>query len=447
MRAGRIGGEGNRANAAGRGAVVRDGKGAGYGAVKGSVTGRAGAKGKGREHAKGKEQRTRDGAVAGGGAQSGGAAAVLAAICAYDPSSGTIIDAPGLTTDHPIVDCCIGLNHASLLTARGEVLCWGNNNSGQLGVGDRRPRVGLRAARLPWPAHAVSSGNCFSVALRRGGGAICSWGWRDQGRLGRGGDTAVPAAVVGLPRGDPVSLLAAGGAAVIAVTQSGEAYGWGGIEAMCGGGVRDSQCAVRLPLLCGRGFKRLACGCDFGLAETHEGTLMAFGHVPGQPYTAPRSLRPSAGRVAFPLRSLAAGHYAAAAADAAGRLWCLWPQQDLAGAVLPPSERVVRAAVAGLATDRFAVALTAEGRLWECQPGATCRSIVHAARVLQGTVLLPCRGSCADRIVFTPDPSCGLSRCRLLFLIAGRCGLLPGGQMRRAALATFLMDECWIFEE
>eukprot|EP01062_Namystynia_karyoxenos_P020998 TRINITY_DN17962_c0_g1_i2.p1 TRINITY_DN17962_c0_g1~~TRINITY_DN17962_c0_g1_i2.p1 ORF type:complete len:430 (+),score=62.50 TRINITY_DN17962_c0_g1_i2:65-1291(+) len=392
----------------GRGGVLATalaGEGADH--AKGGGYGKGGGRDGGRELAD---------AAAAAGAPPGRSVAALSAICSYDPRDGAVREAPELATNRPIVDCCEGVDHTMLLTAGGKVLCAGSNNFGQCGVGGRDRRCGLSAVLLPWPAASVCGGSHSSIALRRGGAAVCCWGFCIRGECGS--YSPEPSIVEGLPRGDPVTLLAASGVAGIAVTQSDAVYGWGSIGELGCGRHRDDKSAVRLPLLCGLGFKRLACGNGGGLAEARRG--------------------------------IAAGPGSAVAVDAVGQLWCLWPRQELDHAALPPSERIVRAAVACepiSGEHPYAVALTAEGHLYECRPGAPCRSIAPAARLPLAKVLLPCGGPCARRIVLVSDPSCGLLRCRLLLLIAGRSELLPGGEMRRVALIPFLVDEDWIFEQ
>eukprot|EP01062_Namystynia_karyoxenos_P030147 TRINITY_DN22535_c0_g1_i4.p1 TRINITY_DN22535_c0_g1~~TRINITY_DN22535_c0_g1_i4.p1 ORF type:complete len:455 (+),score=95.24 TRINITY_DN22535_c0_g1_i4:73-1365(+) len=405
----------------------------------------AAAAGKGAGHAKGPGYAKGAGPHSGAqqaaassaaGAPPGRAAAGLRAVCAYDPEEGAVHEAPDLATDRPVIDCSACSGKAVLLTAEG--MLYNDVVSTPIDCS----RASGRPTRIQWPVAAVSLSPYLFVALRRGGAAVHCLDGRGQ----VSGADEIRGEVQGLPHGDPVTLLAAGGAAAIAVTRSDAAYGWGSLRCLYDGWVHESQCAVRLPQLCGRGLRRLACGYCFGVAETRGGQLLGFGGVPGLQDAPLQPLLPSAGRIAFPLRSLAAGSCAAAAADAAGQLWCLWRPERLHLAALPRKQIVVRAALGGGPESPFAVALTVEGRLWECKPGARCRSIGHSAPG-RGTVLLPYGGIAAHRVVLVPDPSCGLARCRLLLLISGRRELLPGGEMRRIGLVPFLVHEDWVFEE
>eukprot|EP01062_Namystynia_karyoxenos_P053404 TRINITY_DN43237_c0_g1_i1.p1 TRINITY_DN43237_c0_g1~~TRINITY_DN43237_c0_g1_i1.p1 ORF type:complete len:405 (+),score=59.11 TRINITY_DN43237_c0_g1_i1:94-1308(+) len=360
----------------------------------------------------------------------------------------TVVLSSASTGSRPL-GCAVGWAHTVVLSARGALLCRGTNRVGQLGVGDCTPRPAFVTVRLLEPAAAVSCGLNFSVAASRGGAAVYSWGWAHEGRLGHCCGAALPAEVLRLPL-DPVVLLEAGGGFAIAVTRSDLAYGWGtnwsNVLAL-GAEVPIQWAPTRIAALSGRGIRRLACGVAFAVAETRSGGLLVWGVLPGsrQRSESPRQLRAGPGGIAFPLRSLAAGS-AAAAADAAGQLWCLWHgESELARAGLPAAACVVRVACTGRVQPKcpeYVVALTVEGFLWDCTP-AFCRRIT-AGRPGQG--LLPCGGSCAKHIALIADPSCGLRRCRLLLLAAERRGMIPGGEMRRVALTPFLVDEDWIFE-
>eukprot|EP01062_Namystynia_karyoxenos_P048400 TRINITY_DN3681_c1_g1_i1.p1 TRINITY_DN3681_c1_g1~~TRINITY_DN3681_c1_g1_i1.p1 ORF type:complete len:529 (+),score=55.11 TRINITY_DN3681_c1_g1_i1:77-1588(+) len=342
----------------------------------------------------------------------------------------------------PATSCCRGARHQASVSANGLVFCKGENYGGVLGVGDRMPRKGFVRVRLPWLAAAVSCGDSFSVALRRGGTAVCSWG--EEGvMLGRSGASKLPAEVQGLPPGDPVALLEAGPRSVIAVTQSGDAYGWGSNmsgELALPLTTRQGGVPLRIAALSGRGLRRLTCGGSgrngsirFAVAETGAGELLGWGVLPVQAAVSaarqvpqpPRQLHPRAGRIIFPLRTVAAGCAAAVAvADGAGQLWCLWEGQDnLASVGLPTMERVVRAAVGEaicLGANAFIVALTAGGCLWECRAAAFCRSITAAHPDLLG--LLPCKTR-AGSVPLIADVCGGIARLRLLARIAVRLRL------------------------
>jgi len=80
------------------------------------------------------------------------------------------------------------VSHSCALTTSGRALCWGQNWAGQLGISGERPRVTPQAVqRLGGSVRAISAGGAFSCA-RRGTskpGLLC-WGWNLSGQLGNG---------------------------------------------------------------------------------------------------------------------------------------------------------------------------------------------------------------------------------------------------------------------
>lgn len=68
----------------------------------------------------------------------------------------------------------------------GLAFAWGNNQTGELGQGNKKDSaVPLRIASLARPIAAISSGTDSSLALTRGG-RVWAWGDNDQGQLGTG---------------------------------------------------------------------------------------------------------------------------------------------------------------------------------------------------------------------------------------------------------------------
>jgi alpha-tubulin suppressor-like RCC1 family protein len=117
-----------------------------------------------------------------------------------------------------------GQDH-SCAVVNGTVLCWGNNEKGQLGVGDLVARQAPAAVSgLPAGASQVSIGARHSCALVNG--AAWCWGYGANGQLGNGqtADSLVPVAVSGLASG--VSAISAGSDHTCAI-QNGAALCWG----------------------------------------------------------------------------------------------------------------------------------------------------------------------------------------------------------------------------
>ncbi len=109
----------------------------------------------------------------------------------------------GVLGDGPlddVVDLATGSSFACAVRASGQVVCWGNNSSGQMADGTttsaRRPVV------IPGIDDAVAVGAGFSHACAaRASGRVTCWGSNRHGELGRGttGEgRELPANVVGL---------------------------------------------------------------------------------------------------------------------------------------------------------------------------------------------------------------------------------------------------------
>eukprot|EP01062_Namystynia_karyoxenos_P025774 TRINITY_DN20212_c0_g1_i1.p1 TRINITY_DN20212_c0_g1~~TRINITY_DN20212_c0_g1_i1.p1 ORF type:complete len:550 (+),score=100.58 TRINITY_DN20212_c0_g1_i1:69-1652(+) len=348
-----------------------------------------------------------------------------------------------LCTRAGLQTCSVSDGWSAGVAAHGMVLCDGRNEAGQRGTGDRAILDGLSPARLPWAAALVSCGEDFGVALCCGGAEVYSWGRRGVYLGRRGGRSARPAAVVGLPVGDPVIILEAGTDFVIAITAGDAAYGWGSnrrgeLALAC---VSDEPVPVRIAALSGRRIRRLTCGFLCALAETDAGALLGW----GEGMLSPRRV-PSYG-MAFPLLSMAGGQ-AFSVADGAGRVWAYsgddrqFPYNasdsviccGLRCAQLPEGLRMVR-----VAADMYSciVALSACGQLWDCSNHLCCRLIGGAP-----LGLLPCGGAAADRIRLLPDISCGKARLQLFARIAVRLRL-PCDPCR-VHLIRFMVHGCYL---
>ncbi len=104
-----------------------------------------------------------------------------------------------------VVSIAGGFYHTCGVTGDGAAKCWGYNNNGQLGDNstDDSP-IPVQVSGLTSGVVAVSTGNYFSCALTKAGGARC---WGDNGGTnqtlgaGPGGDALEPIQVTGLMSG------------------------------------------------------------------------------------------------------------------------------------------------------------------------------------------------------------------------------------------------------
>jgi len=94
-----------------------------------------------------------------------------------------------------------GTSFACALTTRGRGKCWGFGGGGQLGTGATRDQyiAGDVATKEQLVDIAASMGGLFACAVTRGGNVLC-WGQNSSGQLGSNGttDRPLPDAVTGL---------------------------------------------------------------------------------------------------------------------------------------------------------------------------------------------------------------------------------------------------------
>jgi alpha-tubulin suppressor-like RCC1 family protein len=120
-----------------------------------------------------------------------------------------------------------GGGHACALTDRGGVLCWGNNKYGELGDGTSQNRpIPVVASGLYAGATDISAGWNHTCALIRGGGMMC-WGRNYYGQLGDGTTITrvIPVNVAGLR--ESVAKASLGNDFTCALTTGGRVMCWG----------------------------------------------------------------------------------------------------------------------------------------------------------------------------------------------------------------------------
>ena len=119
-----------------------------------------------------------------------------------------------------------GRSHTCAITNTGEVKCWGDNSSGQLGTGTvTAATAAVVTTGLP-KATALAAGGDHTCALTTTGGVSC-WGANGSGQLGDGGttDSATPVPVAGL--GEGVLAIAAGESHSCALLRDRSVRCWG----------------------------------------------------------------------------------------------------------------------------------------------------------------------------------------------------------------------------
>lgn len=177
-----------------------------------------------------------------------------------------------------VVDLHGGREHVVALTSSGQVLTWGSNVEGQLGLGDSLNRSGPAPVAVPCGTggvRSVETGHNSTLALCAGG-TVWTWGLNADGQLGDGTRTLrrSPVPVSGLT--DAVAI-AAGRDMSYAVKADGTAWAWGdNLYGQLGDGTTtDRLTPVRIGSL--TDVVGIAGGRNHGLVVRSDGSVHAFG--------------------------------------------------------------------------------------------------------------------------------------------------------------------------
>ena len=179
-----------------------------------------------------------------------------------------------LTLAH--IDC--GRRHSAAVTSTGQVLTWGYNEHGRLGLGDESDRLQPTLVEGLPAIVAVSCGDKHTLALTDDG-HVYGWGYTSAGRTG--------AAVSRRKQRTPVIVPGVGNATKIiatlkssaAVTSRGELYVWGSARdyRLGTGSLEDVLSPTILSELSQHFVVDADLGHNFGLAVTRDGLIFGWG--------------------------------------------------------------------------------------------------------------------------------------------------------------------------
>ncbi len=150
---------------------------------------------------------------------------LLLTLFSFNPPTSAVASIQSI--DSSVSQASTGSNHSCALTSTGGVVCWGQNNSAQLGDGTRTSRITpTPVSGLSSGFQAVVSGQTHSCALTDVGAVKC-WGFNFYGQLGNGSNSTpnVPVSVLGFS--NEVIALAAGANHTCALTNTGAVKCWG----------------------------------------------------------------------------------------------------------------------------------------------------------------------------------------------------------------------------
>jgi alpha-tubulin suppressor-like RCC1 family protein len=141
-----------------------------------------------------------------------------------------------------------GRNHSAMVTAEGRVYCWGAASFGRLGHADAKKKQSVPLA-VPFfstiPVHSLSSGDFHMLALGHNC-AVYSWGYGAEGQCGHGNTFHLRTPrQIDFFNSLSVVRLACGASWSMAITKSGDLYGWGYND----GGWIGVQPKKRMPLV------------------------------------------------------------------------------------------------------------------------------------------------------------------------------------------------------
>lgn len=170
-----------------------------------------------------------------------------------------------------------GRSHTCALLDGGNVKCWGDNSTGQLGDGTASTRYKpVDVGGLDGAAQQLAAGSSHTCAALAGGSAQC-WGWNTFGQVGDGSVSFRydPVFVEGI---DSVAALSGGYAHSCALRSDSSVSCWGwNIYGQDGDGTTDEHLAPVDATVAGSGVQAVAAGNDYTCVLAASGAVQCWG--------------------------------------------------------------------------------------------------------------------------------------------------------------------------
>ncbi|MCL2376029.1 MAG: stalk domain-containing protein [Defluviitaleaceae bacterium] len=215
-----------------------------------------------------------------------------------------------------VVAIAAGGHHGLMLCESGFVWSWGENASGQLGIGTRINYYASRLVDIPEPVVYIAAGDDFSFAITESG---TLWGWGANG-VGELGDTTDTDRLSPVEIKENVAAVSAGHGHTMAITTDGTLWTWGfNIAGQLGDGTTRNR---HMPVRVMEDVVAVSAGIAHSLAITSDGTLWAWGSSYwGQLGDGTTTSSPIPIAIKEDVVAISAGHHHSLALTADGTLW------------------------------------------------------------------------------------------------------------------------------
>ncbi len=178
--------------------------------------------------------------------------------------------------DADVAGLCAGLEHACAVKTDGTLWCWGQNDDGQLGLGDYKNRLAPARVGLEGEVQAVSCGHQHTCALKKDRSTWC-WGQNAYGQLGDGAKANRNQPTRTALFFQPASLHA-GGRHSCAVRPDRQLFCWGfNFYGQLGDGTTEDRAAPTVLTALGAGVVSVAPAESHACAVKSDGTLWCWG--------------------------------------------------------------------------------------------------------------------------------------------------------------------------